>query len=99
MQFIDKDTVVVPVVMQRQVLATQKNTGNRGGPTGPAHRQDRRCDSVCGNNSTIHSESTEGEGSSSDSASHTRGRRACGDTAAGANVAVIGPSSPASCGL
>ena len=46
MQFIDKDTVVVPVVMQRQVPVTQKNTGNRGGPTGPVHRQDRRRDSV-----------------------------------------------------
>ena len=41
---------------------------------------------VYGNNSTIHPDSTEDGGRSSDSVSNSRGWRPCGDTATGANV-------------
>ena len=85
MQFFDKDTVDVRVVMARLVLVIQKVQGTVEVPQ--VQYIDRIVDvTVCGNNSTIHPDSTEDEGSSSDSVSYSRGRRACGDTATGANV-------------
>ena len=41
--FIGRSTVHVPVGVQRQVLVNSTSTECRGGSTGPAHEQDRRC--------------------------------------------------------